>query len=33
MYVNAVFVRRCLYSALSGTLAREWRFIEIIDNY
>ena len=33
MYVNAIFVRICLYRALSGTLTREWRFIEIIDDY
>ena len=30
MYVNVVFVVRCLYSAVSLTLVREQRFIRII---
>ena len=30
MYVNVVFVIRCLYSAASLTLVREQRFIRII---
>ena len=30
MYVSVVFVRRCLYSAVSLTLVREQRFIRII---
>ena len=30
MYVNVVFVIRCLYSAVSLTLVREQRFIRII---
>ena len=30
MYVNVVFVIRCLYSAMSLTLVREQRFIIII---
>ncbi len=30
MYVNVVFVIRCLYSAVSLTLVKEQRFIRII---
>ena len=30
MYVNVVFVIRCLYSAVSLTLVKEYRFIRII---
>ena len=30
MYVNVVFVIRCLYRAVSSTLVREQRFIRII---
>ena len=30
MYINVVFVIRCLYSAVSLTLAKEQRFIRII---
>ena len=30
MYVNVVFVIRCLYSAVSLTLVKEQRFIIII---
>ena len=33
MYVNVVFVIRCLYSAVSLTLVKEWRFIRIIYYY
>ena len=33
MYVNVVFVIRCLYSAVSLTLVREQRFIRIIYYY
>ena len=33
MYVNVVFVIRCLYSAVSLTLVREQRFILIINYY
>ena len=33
MYVNVVFVIRCLYSAVSLTLVREQRFIRIIYHY
>ena len=32
LYVNVVFVIRCLYSAVSLTLVREQRFIRIIDD-
>ena len=30
MYVNVVFVIRCLYSAVSLTLVKEWRLIKIV---
>ena len=30
IYVNVIFVIRCLYSAVSLTLVREQRFIRII---
>ena len=30
MYVNVVFVIRCLYSVVSLTLVREQRFIRIV---
>ena len=30
MYVNVVFVIRCLYSAVSLTLVKKYRFIRII---
>ena len=33
MYVNVVFVIRCLYSAVSLTLVKEQRFIRIIYYY
>ena len=33
MYVCVVFVIRCLYSTVSLTLVREWRFIRIIIYY
>ena len=33
MYVNVVFVIRCLYSAVSLTLVREQHFIRIIIYY
>ena len=33
MYVNVVFVIRCLYSTVSLTLDREQRFTRIIYNY
>ena len=33
MYVNVVFVIRCLYSAVSLTLVKEKRFIRIIIYY
>ena len=33
MYVNVVFVIRCLYSAVSLTLVIEQRFIRIIYYY
>ena len=33
MYVNVVFVIRCLYSAVSLTLLKEQRFITIIYYY
>ena len=33
MYVNVVFVIRCLYSAVSLTLAKEQRFTRIIYDY
>ena len=33
MYVNVVFVIRCLYSAVSLTLVREQRFIRIYYYY
>ena len=33
MYVNVVFVIRCLYSAVSLTLVKEERFIRIIYYY
>ena len=33
MYVSVVFVIRCLYSAVSLTLAREQLFIRIIYYY
>ena len=33
MYVNVVFVIRCLYSAASFTLVKEQHFIRIIYHY
>ena len=33
MYVNAIYVMSCLYSAVSLTLVREQRFIRIIYYY
>ena len=33
MYVNVVFVIRCLYSTVSLTLVKEQRFIRIIYYY
>ena len=33
MYVNVVFVLRCLYSAVSLTLVKEQRFIRILYYY
>ena len=33
MYANVVFVIRCLYSAVSLTLVKEYRFIRIIYYY
>ena len=30
MYVNVFFIMSCLYSAVSLTLVREWRFTRII---
>ena len=33
MYVNVIFVIRCLYSAVSLTLVKEHRFIRIIYYY
>ena len=33
MYVNVVFVIRFLYSTVSLTLVKEWRFIRIIYHY
>ena len=33
MYVNVVFVIRCLYSAVSLTLVKEYRLIIIIINF
>ena len=32
-YFNVVFVKRCLYSAVSLTLVKEQRFIRIIYYY
>ena len=33
MYVNVVFVIRCLYNAVNLTLVKEYRFIRIIYYY